>query len=143
MARRHGAQLDDRLRQRNVEAALAVPRPFEQELQRQRRLASARRTFEEMETAARQPAAENVIEFRNVGLDGVCSNGLLDYDDIPLPWMGTILTAREAAKAIGTVGKKGSDLRATYTRSGEQPTSGRVPAENVRVGRRRRAATKG
>ena len=53
--------------QRDIQAALAGSRAFEQELQRQRRLSRAGRAFDEVEVLAHQPAKQDGIQPGNAG----------------------------------------------------------------------------
>ena len=60
------AQLGLRLRQREVERPLARPRAGDEELERDRGLARAGRAFEQEQPPALEPAAQHVVEARDV-----------------------------------------------------------------------------
>ena len=57
------------LGERDVEARLAAPHAFEQELQRERRLAHAGIAVDEIEAVARQAAAEDLVEPGHAGAE--------------------------------------------------------------------------
>jgi len=50
------------LRQRNIQAALALPRSFQQKLQRQRRLAGAGVALDQIQKALGQTTMENIVQ---------------------------------------------------------------------------------
>src|SRR5512138_43724 len=62
-------------RKRDVEAALTGACTVEQELERERRLARARRAFQQIEPLLRQPAAEDVIQSLNTARDALGRRG--------------------------------------------------------------------
>ena len=59
---RHGVQLSLRLRQRDVEGRFTPANAIQQELERQRRLAGARVTFDQVDLAGRESATEDIVE---------------------------------------------------------------------------------
>ncbi len=62
MGERHGSQLGGRLGQRDVKPALAMPQPFHQKLEGERRLAGAGRSLDEVEPVRRDPACQDIVE---------------------------------------------------------------------------------
>ena len=67
MGRGRGPQLIRRLGQRDVHAVLPHAQALQQEPQRERRFAGARRALDQVEAIACQTACENVIETGNTG----------------------------------------------------------------------------
>ncbi len=63
------SQLLGGLGQGDVEAALAAPQAFQQELQGQRGLAGARRPLKQVQPRLRQPAANDAVQSFNSGCD--------------------------------------------------------------------------
>ena len=63
----HALQLLGRLRQRDVETALAAFGAGDEEAQRERRLAGARRALEQVDAVARQAAAQDRVEAVDAG----------------------------------------------------------------------------
>ena len=64
---RDAGQLVRGLGQRDVEHRLAAPHAFEQELERERRLAGARDALDQVEAVRREAAAEDVVEAGDAG----------------------------------------------------------------------------
>jgi hypothetical protein len=64
---RDGAQLSRGLRQRDIQARFAEPSPFEEELERERRLAGAWFAFDQVQSVGRKTSAQKLIETGNAG----------------------------------------------------------------------------
>ena len=67
MAARDFLQLRRRFRQGDVKTALSLARAFQQELQRDRRLTAAGRSFQQIGAIGRKAATQNIVQVRNAG----------------------------------------------------------------------------
>jgi len=63
----HRAQLGLRFRKRDVQAGLAAPRAFHEELHRDRRLAGTGNAFQQVDAVRRKPAVEDGVEAGDAG----------------------------------------------------------------------------
>ncbi|MCY1553522.1 hypothetical protein D9M68_900150 [compost metagenome] len=69
MGLRHALQLLGGFRQGDIEHRLAAPRAFKKKLQRNGRLAGARRAFDEVEPVGGEATAEHVVQAGHADLD--------------------------------------------------------------------------
>lgn len=76
----------------DIERPLALPRAFEQELQRERRLARSARPRDEIDVGAGQTAPEGMVEARHTGRSAV-SNVLAHLRLPPQPKLGVFFSA--------------------------------------------------
>jgi hypothetical protein len=67
MRLRHSEQLFEILRQGHIEALLASPHSFKQELESEGRLAGTGTSLHQMQTVLRKPTLQNIVETNYAG----------------------------------------------------------------------------
>src|SRR4029079_523423 len=107
--RRNRTQFMFAFGKRDVDTALPLADAFEKKLQCGGGLARARRTFDEIETAAREPPSEHVIQPGNTGcgaVDGGCARGVV-------PRLAVKLSVHLCCPVAAYFGSNGDNLART------------------------------